>query len=119
MRVYPSVKTPGVYSNETMDIPNIINVVEDSELDKMLVFNISYHLLDESNDRFTLEVSKEYVPEFNRTVTGYRLFLDGTVVCIFCLVGDEVKFLFVSEMFNEVPKSFEEDLLKIGNKYLN
>lgn len=115
MRVYPSIKEVGTYNYETMDIPNLINVIENSDLDKIEIFNMTYHLLDEEKDRFTLEVQKENVPEFDCEVLSYRLFLDGTVVCIFYVVGEEVKFLFVSEMFQQVHNSFEEDLLRVSS----
>lgn len=117
MKMLPSIKSPGSYNYETMDIPNIINVIENSDLDKMITFNMTYHLLDEEKDRFTLEVQKENVPEFDCEVLAYRLFLDGTVVCIFYVIGEEVKFLFVSEMFQQIPKSFEEDLLRVSNGF--
>ena len=117
MKVLPSVKVAGVYNYETMNIPNLISIIENSDLDKMVVFNLTYHLLDEEKDRFTLEVQKENVPEVDCEVLAYRLFLDGTVVCIFYVLGDEVRFLFVSEMFQQVPKSFEEDLLRVANGF--
>lgn len=118
MKILPSIKQEGVYGFETMDIPNLIALVEDSDLNKLKVFNITYQLLGNDNDRFSLEVQKENVREFDCDVISYKLNLDGVTTMIFYLVGDEVKFVYVSDLFDELPKSFEEDFLKVNSYHV-
>lgn len=119
MKVLPSITKEGTYNSETMDIKNLISIVENSELDKFKIFNITYHLLGNDNDRFYLDVRREKVKEYDCDVISYKLDLDGFTTMIFYLIGDEVKILFVSELFNTLPKSMEEDYLRVKYGYGN
>lgn len=113
----PSIREEGIYNYESMDVPNLISIIENSDLDKFVVFNITYNLLGDGLDRFSLEVQKEKVAEFDCDVISYKLDLDGTTAIIFYLVGSEIKFLFVSEVFSNMSKNFEEEFLKYLNKF--
>ena len=115
MSIKPSIKREGIYNYETMDIPNIINLVEESDLDKLVVFNITYQLLGSSSDRISLEVQKENVSDLDCEVISYKLDLDGTTSLIYYLIGEEVKFLFVSKIFNKIPSDVEEGFLREHN----
>lgn len=107
----PSIKLNGVYNYETMDIPNLISLVEESDLDKVSIFNITYQLLGNSSDRILLEVREENVSSLDCNVISYKLNLDGTTSVIFYLIGDKVQFVFVSEIFKRIPRGLEEEFL--------